>query len=554
MASDSFSSPRFDVATIAWPSIEAFAPYREMARIAETMPALPAGMQRDASASPFLDLRAAARAVAGQNPHLPPPPVEARYVVAGQQAGLLSGPMYTILKAVSAIALARRWAMKTGEPVLPLFWIASEDHDILEINRIHLHERAFVHELPEFERGPRPQASHVPLLSAREPLLAFLRDALPSSEHKHALIESVASLDFHDYASAFRSFMERLFLPWELRFIDPIALRPLTAPVLAALIERWDACEEAFSAGARAMAAEGFTPPLERIGLFEIRDGYRVAVKKDAAEFHLATDTSEMEACDAPALAQRIRSDPARFSGNAAFRPICQDAVLPVAAMLGGPSELAYLRQIRPLYAVADVRPARFLPRISATFVEPGAASAARQAHLEGVRVFGARELLLNPAAFLRASDSTPGGEIERRQGRGIASMHGDAIERIEAHARALVEELDRLGLDPAPRWMRTSRDDVQAIAARVTARLREAEREAAGMTKARLEKLAAAVLPEGKPQERVVNVLQFLNLHGPGFLARMIDDLDPEASGHHLVHVDPPGSTRGGDAHEQGG
>jgi len=87
-----------------------------------------------------------------------------------------------------------------------------------------------------------------------------------------------------------------------------------------------------------------------------------------------------------------------------------------------------------------------------------------------------------------------------------------------------------------------------------VTARLREAEREAAGMTKARLEKLAAAVLPEGKPQERVVNVLQFLNLHGPGFLARMIDDLDPEASGHHLVHVDPPGSTRGGDAHEQGG
>jgi uncharacterized protein YllA (UPF0747 family) len=111
-------------------------------------------------------------------------------------------------------------------------------------------------------------------------------------------------------------------------------------------------------------------------------------------------------------------------------------------------------------------------------------------------------------------------------------------IARIDERKRALLEEIDRLHPDAPPRWVRQNRAEIAASAARIIARLREEELAATGLTRQRLEKIARAVLPSDQPQERVTNVTQFLNLHGPAFIARAIAALNPLSPRHQIVYL----------------
>ncbi len=481
---------------------------------------LPAGLHlltRDATVaaadSPGLDRAQVAAIIARLNPSLPPPPLAARYVVAGQQVGLLTGPLYTFLKAVAAIALARELSARCDAPVLPLFWMASEDHDVLEVNRVTLGGRRFTHPYPgPLARGAVPQVGEIGLLEAREPLLAFLRETLPQTAFTAWVIELVAAADFTNYATAFADLMRALFDRWELRLVDPIVLRPLTAPVLAVLVERWGDIDESLRRGAQQVEALGLAAPITHAGFYEIVSGRRVPVEIDATGASLSTGRASLaEAADA------IRSHPERFSPGAALRPICQDGALPVLATLGGPTEIAYLWQIEPLYALAGVHPSLRQPRPSVTFIEPAVARALAGLGLEPQRAFAVSAMLEAPAGG-SADDDAPGAA------------------EIRAQAQALLATIDAHAPQPAPRWLRNSRDAIAGASARIADELIETRRADLGRDRARLEKIRDAILPEGKLQERVVNVFEFLDRHGPQFIERAIEDLDPWEYRHQIV------------------
>jgi bacillithiol synthase len=480
----------------------------------------PAGLHqltRDATipaANPsWLDRPRAAALIARLNPSLSPPPTASRYVVAGQQVGLLTGPLYTFLKAVAAIGIARDLSARTDAPVLPLFWMATEDHDVLEVNRVTLGGRRFTHPYPgPLARGAVPQVGEIGLLDAREPLLAFVRETLPPTAFTAWVLELVAAADFTTYATAFRDLMRALFDRWELRLVDPIALRPLTAPVLAALVERWGEIGEGLRRGARCVEALGLAAPIERAGFYEIVSGRRVPVEIDATGARLSTGRASLaEAADA------IRDHPECFSPGAALRPICQDAALPVLATLGGPTEIAYLWQIEPLYALAGIAPSLRHPRPSVTFIEPGIARALAKLGLEPARAFAVSAMLGSPAG----DDDVPGASAIRSQ------------------AQALLAAIDAHAPHPEPRWLRNGRDAIAGASARIAGELIEARRAELGRDRARLEKIRDAILPEGKLQERVVNVFELLNRHGPQFIERAIGDLDPWEHRHQIVTLD---------------
>jgi len=465
-----------------------------------------------ASGSPLLDRAAAAALIGRLNAHLPPPPPEARYIVAGQQAGLLTGPLYTFLKAVTAIRLAGELEAAGGAPVLPLFWIASEDHDVLEVNRVTIQGRRFVHEYAgPLSSGAVPQVAEIDIREARDPLLAFLREALPPTEFTAAILELVAAADFASYATAFRDLLRGLFSRWPLRVVDPLALRPLTAPVLARLAERASEWPERLAAGAADLSRGGLKAPLAAARIYEVGAGRR-------APFEI----------DTPEAAELIRRAPERFSAGAALRPICQDAVLPVLATVAGPTELAYLRQIEPLYPLADARPSLRHPRISATFLTPALARAAARAGLEPERV-------LAVSAWIAAG----GAAAEDPGGRDDADP--SALE-IRERARALLEEIDRRRPDPSPRWFRRGREAIASGVERILAELAEERRARRGRDRANLEKLAAGVWPEGGMQERAVNVFQFVNLFGPEFVDRAVESLDPWDRRHQVVTIEARG------------
>jgi bacillithiol synthase len=465
------------------------------------------------SDSPWLDRGAVAREIARQNPALPAPPPECDYIVAGQQAGLLTGPLYTFLKAVTAIAVARGLSVSTGRTIRPLFWVASEDHDVLEVNRCTIGDRRFVQDYPgEITRGHMPQVADIDLRAAREPLLEFLRTALPATEFTPWVLDQVAAADWRSYATAFGSLLRGLFARWDLRLVDPIALRPLTAPVLAACVSRWPAAQTALAEGAARLRTAGFEAPIGGLRLFEIANGLRVPIEATADGLRIDGQVLGWEQA-----AEAIRRAPERFSGGAILRPVCQDGALPIVATIGGPSELAYLWQADPVAACAGVRSSALWPRISATFVGPPVARALAAAGIDG------------PRAFRLGQPARDGAAGDERDPRAAA---------IELRGRELLQAIDALALPGDPRWLRSSREAIESAVARVAAHLDEERLAAQGRTRERLEKIEAAILPEGRLQERVANVYQFLNLHGPDFIQAAVEELDPWTLAHQFVRV----------------
>ncbi len=521
----------FETAQIEYAALRRCGDVALLERLAAQPAALPPGRffhpdQADhVSHSPFLDRRAVSELLAQQNPWYAPPDPGARYVVAGQQAGLLTGPLYTFLKAVSAISVARVLARTSTTPVLPLFWIASEDHDVREVNHVTINGRTFVHPYTgEVSRGKVPQVADISIREAREPLLSFLRQTLPATEFTPWVLDMVAASDFSNYATAFRDLMRAIFASYDLRLIDPIALRALTAPVLAALAERWGEVAAALAQGAGRLRGLGLEPPLDTVRLFMISAGGRVP---------LEIDTQGAGDSTAAQLAAQIRLHPERFSAGAAVRPICQDAVLPVAVTLAGPTELAYLWQIEPLYALARVSPSLCMPRISATFVERTILRSAQKAGLS-------LATLLEAALGFDLASTSPRADAAADQ-----DAQSDAITR---QGQELLATIDRIPHAQPPRWLRTGRDAIAAGITHILKGLREERLTAVGLQRTRREKIREAIVPNGKLQERGVNVIQFLNLHGPQFVELAIARLDPFAIRHQMVAItDTP--DREGDA-----
>lgn len=471
-----------------------------------------------ASGSPFFDPVSAQSRIAMMNPDLPPPPREALYVIAGQQPGLLSGPLYTFLKAAGVVALARKLSETWDSPVLPLFWVASEDHDVMEVNRVFMNNKRYVHHYEgDIRRGKVPQVAAIPLEGAREPLLEYLDQALPRTEFTPWVLDAVGSADYSNYATAFSSLMQDLFSQWPLRIVDAPALRPLTAPVLSALVQMWPKVQTAFDEGMTAVRSHGFEPPLKNAGVFEIVDGNRVAL--EFKEKTVLLDKGETSFSEA---AKSIRTWSADYSPNAALRPILQDAVLPIAATLAGPTELLYLWQVRPIYDVVKVKPSYLLPRPSATFVEAKIRKAAEKADLEMDRI-----LNVNDAVEKVISQKA---EEEVKDPR---------VAALEEKSAALFREMDGLLEDSGSRWLQKSREAMASKMEKVLRRLREEQASASNLDRSRLQKIADAVLPEGKLQERQLNVLQFINLYGPDFVKQAVERLDPLSPAHQVVGIE---------------
>ncbi len=596
-------------------SFDALAPFGDVgilqALAREDLPGFPRFDPRvpePASDSPYLDRAGLARVVGDANPHLAPPSPKTYYVIAGQQAGLMLGPLYTFLKAVAAIGLAKEAQAHRDEPVAPLFWVASEDHDFLEVNHFEVFGKRFSHEADvSLTRGRMPQVADISLKNARAPLLAFLERALPDTEFRPQVLDLVAETDFADYAAAAHSLLKRLFAAWKLRTIDPITLRPFSSPVLADLADKWEHVAPAMHAGARRLEDAGLTPPLDSASIFDVSGGARRMVLNTSiapSETSSSSPAPSRPSSSSPApsrpspswpspsqprpswpspsgtspaeLARIIRQQPEHFSPSAALRPVLQDAVIPVLATLGGPSELAYLWQILPIYDLVGVHPSRRHPRLSVTFVEPAIARAARKAGLEGTALVHAPEAMRRLGAKLKfeptrplgdpspdvttaedpptatdvtthadvttdanptaAIDETPDAKVIARV-TAVAEEDAD-IRRVAEYGQRTLEAIDALATEPVPRWLRKGRDSIAGGLDRVVSRLHEERQTAASQQQKRLQKISEALFPGNRLQERSVNLLQFLNQYGFGFVDAVVRELGWPTDAHRLVEI----------------
>jgi len=455
-------------------------------------------------------------------------------VVSGQQVALFGGPLYTFLKAATAIARARA-ATEAGFDTVPVFWLASEDHDFAEVAQVNL--PAMHGQEPDGVKtvsiGPAPEdpvpVGGIRLGASAGAALVELEALLGPSETTALLCEVYrpeATL-----AGAFGSMMARLFARWGLVVMDAAeaGFHALGAKVLEQAIRETDALHAALVERDRLLAERGYhsqvkvTEQSSLLFLIDETTGARLPLRRVRTDDGLQWKAGGRRYTSEDLL-QIVQAIPERCSPNALLRPVFQDAVLPTSAYIAGPAEIAYFAQSEVLYKGILGRATAVLPRLSATLVEQRIATVMdrHEVHLADALTsadtlaqrLGARAMPLEGKRKLAAAGNSLDGELTAVM-EWMAQMDAGLGRSANTAASKMRYQMNRL----------------RRLAARY-----QLEKEASLARHAQA--ITQALYPGGHLQERVVAGVYFLATQGDALLETLVEAAGDACPGHKLLRL----------------
>jgi bacillithiol biosynthesis cysteine-adding enzyme BshC len=471
----------------------------------------------------------------------------ARAIVTGQQVGLFGGPLLTLLKVATAIARAQQATAATGIDHVPIFWLATEDHDIEEVDQISLLTKSAIETLqlghPRHATAPVGNVEIGPQVDALLDRTADLLNHTPICDLlRECYAQPSPGTSTPTFASAFARLMTRLFADHGLIVMDAAGrdFHALGTRALRAAIEDADSLESALLARSIELESSGYhaqvlvkpassllflidsphTPnPPARQPLRRLPDGtWKTSA---AAKTYTSAD-----------LLALLDSAPERLSPNALLRPVFQDAILPTTAYIGGPAEVAYFAQSAVLYQHILGRITPILPRLSATLVDPAIAT-----------VMDAHEVSLGDVLQARTAE-----ELAQRLGARAMPIEGkrrlatagnamdDALKAAEAYLAALDPDLGRSAQVSGSK-MRYQMDRLRRLAATF-------ELQRATSLSKHADAITLHLFPQGHPQERVLAGIWFLaaweSAHGDrtSLIARLVEEAAGQCPGHMVIRL----------------
>lgn len=297
-------------------------------------------------------------------------------VVGGQQAGLLTGPLYSVHKAITVILLAEQQRKILNAPVVPMFWIAGEDHDIEEINHTYTMANGEVKKRGYSERSKLKKMASTTELN-KEALQQFILNVFKDfgeTEHTADLLNNV--LNHAENSETFTDFftllMNDLFKKHGLLMLDATygPFRQYEKNYFVQLIEKNESIATGVVAQERKLAEKGYAMPIEatdqNANLFYIKEGERFLLERSGGQFKNGSAHANFSKEELVAIANE---SPESLSNNVVTRPLMQEMALPVLAFVGGPGELAYWATLKPAFDTLQLQMPIFAPRLSITLV-----------------------------------------------------------------------------------------------------------------------------------------------------------------------------------------
>ena len=449
-------------------------------------------------------------------------------VVTGQQMGLFSGPVFAFYKALTAIKLARSLSSK-GLEAVPVFWLATEDHDLEEVNHCFVQDReGNPRRLDHLDPPPVPGArvGEVPFTDAVVRLQDELREILPDSAEASGLFELLAECyrSGESYGTAFGRFMARLFRDFGVVLMDPMdrRLHELSARVFRAAVESAPELQRGLAERNRRLTEGGYHVQVRVTEnsslLFLQANGRRSALRLQGEKFVSA----QGHACSVEDLLKQLDQQPESLSPNVLLRPVMQDALLPTVAYVAGSSELAYLAQAGSIYQSVLGRMPVVFPRASFTILERPATRLLGKYGLTLPDVYAGKQALREKMAARFLPDGLT--DLFQKASKGL----GESMEMLQ---KALAP------VDP------TLVDAAAASARKMQYQLSGLERKAAAAVQNRTEqverdalRLENSLYPQKTPQERLFSGISFLARYGPQFLDQIYEAIPLHASDHQLV------------------
>ncbi len=458
----------------------------------------------------------------------------ARTVVTGQQVGLFGGPLLTLLKAATAIARAREASARSGVDHVPVFWLATEDHDLAEVDQMSLPGKSQIETIHLGLRGASGPVGGLALganTEDRTKLEAALDQAsellgwAPVCELLRNCYAPEATL-----GSAFARLLTALFADHGLIVMDAAApeFHRLGASTLRFAIEHAAELESALLARSNELEAAGYhaqvlvAPGHSLLFLLHEATGERQALRRTGDGGWKAGGRGYTTA-ELLAILDRA---PERISPNALLRPVFQDTILPVAAYVGGPSEIAYFAQSEVLYQQILGRVTPVLPRFSATLIEPAIAAVMERHEVALIDIFHART-----AEALAQRLGARAMPIEGKRKLAAAGNALDAeLTALTDYLAAMDESLGRSALISSNK-MRYQMNRLRRMAATF-----ELQKEASLLKHAKA--MVLQLFPDGHPQERILGGAWFLSRCGEGLIDRLVEEAAAMCVGHTVVRV----------------
>jgi bacillithiol synthase len=444
-------------------------------------------------------------------------------VVTGQQVGLFGGPLFSIFKALTAVKLAEA-ASNGGVDCVPVFWLATEDHDLEEVSHVAL---------------PGPDGSLQTVATATEGRLNAPVGTVRFGTEIQAALDNAAGLlgesevmsglracyrPGENFGSSFARLFTQWFAEWGVILLDASdpELHQIAQPIYRATLERSAEIEQMLNARGRELEAAGYHQQV-KIGpesslLFALHNGARAPVQRRGDEFVIDQETVSRDQ-----LLSRLAAAPRDFSGNVLLRPVVQDYLLPTLAYTGGSAEVAYFAQAAVVYQALLGRVTPVVPRFSATLIEAKPKSLLERYGLAFTDLLGPapiREVL-----GARAMSKDLQSAFER-----AASSTREALAAI----RGGLETLDKTLVDAANNAESKMLHQIESLQARAArAELLQSEildRKAAF--------LGNALYPNKVLQEREIAGVYFLARHGFELVRGVYEMIHPDCVDHQLISL----------------
>jgi len=450
-------------------------------------------------------------------------------IVTGQQAGLFGGPLFTVLKAVTALKLADEVSRQHDVPAVAVFWVEGEDHDWDEVRSCtvfgeQLEPRAVA--LPPRTSGDPLPVAQVTLDDSIDATIDALAQILPATEFTPALLDDLrrAYASGIGMADAFARWLERALGPHGLVVYDASdrAAKALASGVFERELATAGQTTRLASAAGAEMVARGYHVQVQAqddgVALFRLDGGRRVIRRQNDAlvvgDQRHAIDALVKEAGDAPA----------GFSPGVLLRPVVQDTLFPTACYVAGPNELAYLGQLKDVYAHFGVPMPLVYLRASATVLDSAS-----------VRFLTKYQ---PPFEALHAQDeSVLNALLETQIPPTVETSFSAAREAISAQMALVMHAVSAIDptLEGAARsTMGRMQHDLETLHGKMI----QAAKRRHDTLRRQFMHARALAFPGGHPQERVIGFVSLLNQHGPALFDRLRDELPLDMRQHWVVTI----------------
>lgn len=452
-----------------------------------------------------------------------------RVIVTGQQVTLYGGPLYTVYKTITAILYARRLEKESGYPVVPIFWLADEDHDIEEVATIRFPDSATLNTISYSHKAydNAPPASSIPLGDELENIQDLLKNALDETDFTDELLHRIEECYRSDrtFGEAFGELLMNYFSKHGLLLagsFDP-DIKSYTKHLIAKAVKSHAELSDALDDATYSLKQDGYHDQVQvqPSNLFYLnKEGHRIKIQFFDGKWSIYEKKWSTEM-----LLQEIDEQPENFSPNVFLRPILQDYLLPVAGYVGGPGEIAYYAQMRKFYEIFGLKMPVIIPRFSITIFESAIDRILKELPFEWPHYLNRIEDL--EKEFVDKSESA---DIEKIFG--IWKSHIDELSHAKRREIGKIDPTLKASVGKAKAIYLSELDKLKG---KVYRSIKDQEK----IQIDRIKRIKNNLFPNGNLQEREIAFIFYLNKYGPDFYDRIIDEIHEDEPFHHLsIHL----------------